>query len=261
MKQSADADTFQIPKNGGDDDGDDDTTEDIRIATKLLDEAENKGDENEEPASIDEPLNVIVLYPDDWTHHDLEGVVPVLKTPFLSQLANEGIRFTQNAVTTSICWISRATLYTGQYVSRHASTFLFRPRFTEKENWMKSYPYMLKHQAGYFTGLVGKWQYQKAPSDLFDFQRMYHGKFWFNNERTENGTRVTKHVCEKTRDDAIDFLNERPKDKPFALSVSLGPPKGMWVYIKFAFLTLFSLENGIQKTRSSLSHSIYTLLN
>jgi arylsulfatase A-like enzyme len=36
---------------------------------------------------------------------------PIVKTPVLDALAKEGVRFTENCVTTSICWISRATLY------------------------------------------------------------------------------------------------------------------------------------------------------
>jgi hypothetical protein len=56
------------------------------------------------------PLNVMILYPDDL-RHDSIGVAktqPVL-TPFLDSLANnDGIRFTHNCVTTSVCWISRA---------------------------------------------------------------------------------------------------------------------------------------------------------
>lgn len=168
-------------------------------------------------------LNVIIFYPDDWTHHDLGGVVPVLKTPFLSQLAREGIRFTHNAVTTSICWISRATLFTGQYVSKHASTHLFRPYFSKKGGaWERSWPALLQ-SAGYYTGLVGKWQYQSPHPKLFDFQRMYHGPHWW--PKGDDSGEV-EHTCEKTQRDAIDFLNERPLDKPFALTVSLGPPKG-----------------------------------
>jgi hypothetical protein len=56
------------------------------------------------------PLNIMILYPDDL-RHDSIGVAktqPVL-TPFLDSLANnDGIRFTHNCVTTSVCWISRA---------------------------------------------------------------------------------------------------------------------------------------------------------
>ena len=121
-----------------------------------------------------EKLNVIVFYPDDWRHDDLEGVADVLKTPFLARLAKEGVRFARNAVTTSICWISRATLFSGQYVSRHKSTLLGRPFFSQPGTWERSWPALLKEKGGYFTGLVGKWQYMGARPGLFDFQRFYH---------------------------------------------------------------------------------------
>ncbi len=68
------------------------------------------------------PLNVLVLYADDW-RNDTLGVAgnPVVKTPHLDALAREGVRFTRNCVTTSICGVSRATLFTGQWMSRHGN--------------------------------------------------------------------------------------------------------------------------------------------
>jgi arylsulfatase A-like enzyme len=61
------------------------------------------------------PLNIVVLYADDW-RHDTLGVAgnPVVRTPQLDQFAREGFRFTRNCVTTSICGVSRASLFTGQ---------------------------------------------------------------------------------------------------------------------------------------------------
>ena len=62
-------------------------------------------------AAENKPLNIVVLYADDW-RHDTLGCAgnPVVKTPHLDQLAREGFRFTHNCVTTSICGVSRATL-------------------------------------------------------------------------------------------------------------------------------------------------------
>ena len=59
------------------------------------------------------PMNIVVLFADDW-RYDTLGCAgnPVVKTPNLDQLAKEGIRFTHNCVTTSICWVSRANLFT-----------------------------------------------------------------------------------------------------------------------------------------------------
>eukprot|EP00956_Cyclotella_meneghiniana_P034066 scaffold101319_cov38-Cyclotella_meneghiniana.AAC.1 len=73
-------------------------------------------------------MNILLLYADDWTHHTLSSyhaTIPpnhILQTPTLDALSQDGIRFTHNCVTTSVCWISRATLFTGQYVSRHKTT-------------------------------------------------------------------------------------------------------------------------------------------
>lgn len=74
------------------------------------------------------PLNVVVLYPDDMRHDSLSVAGnPVVETPFLDKLAGEGMRFTHNCVTTSICWVSRATWLTGQHLSKHRSIFLKDP--------------------------------------------------------------------------------------------------------------------------------------
>ena len=66
------------------------------------------------PATAADKMNIVVLYADDWRHDTLKVAGnPVVKTPHLDQLASEGMRFTENCVTTSICGISRANLYTG----------------------------------------------------------------------------------------------------------------------------------------------------
>jgi hypothetical protein len=74
-------------------------------------------------------MNILLLYADDWTHHHTlssfhktQPVNSILQTPTLDALSQDGIRFTHNCVTTSVCWISRATLFTGQYMSRHKTT-------------------------------------------------------------------------------------------------------------------------------------------
>ncbi|HSH92627.1 MAG TPA: sulfatase-like hydrolase/transferase, partial [Roseimicrobium sp.] len=70
-------------------------------------------------AEPSKPMNILVLYPDDW-RFDTLGCAgnPVVKTPTIDQLAKDGFRFTCNCVTTSICGVSRATLLTGQWMSR-----------------------------------------------------------------------------------------------------------------------------------------------
>jgi arylsulfatase len=168
-----------------------------------------------------EKLNVLILYPDDWRHDTLGSEKPYVLTPFLDKLATEGIRFTQNAVTTSICWMSRATLFSGQYASRHKSYKIKCPRFSEPQNWEHSWVRILQ-KAGYFVGHIGKWQYFSPDlTSLFDFYRFSEGKHWENI----NGVKI--HATDLVKDRALSFLDQRPKDKPFALTVAFFPPKAV----------------------------------
>src|SRR5262245_33572998 len=66
------------------------------------------------------PMNIVVLVIDD-TRWDSIGAAGnrIVRTPRIDRLASEGIYFTQARVTTSICMTSRASLLTGQYMSRH----------------------------------------------------------------------------------------------------------------------------------------------
>jgi len=117
------------------------------------------------------PMNILVLYADDW-RHDTLGVAgnPVVKTPVLDRLASEGVRFTHNCVTTSICGISRASLFTGQWMSRHGC----RNFRMWKTPWKETFPGLLREH-GYYVGHVGKWHNGKIPAERFDFARSYYG--------------------------------------------------------------------------------------
>jgi arylsulfatase A-like enzyme len=157
------------------------------------------------------PMNILVLYADDW-RNDTLGVAgnAIVKTPTLDRLASQGMRFTHNCVTTSICGISRASLFTGQWMSRHGNRS-FKPW---KTAWSETYPGLLR-QKGYFVGHVGKWHNGKIPSDKFDFSRSYYGKHWLTQP---DGSKI--HVTQKNENDAMDFLKSRPADKPFCLTVA-----------------------------------------
>jgi len=166
------------------------------------------------------PLNILLLYADDMRHDSIGVAGSAVKTPFLDRLAGEGIRFTHNCVTTSVCWISRATLHTGQYMAKHKSSFLGDPKWYA--GWNESFPYLL-NQSGYHVGHCGKWHWDldvtKDPGrlvrqtySLFQRDENYHWK---------NGL----HITQKNEFDALRFLKERPRDKPFHLTVAFFAPK------------------------------------
>lgn len=156
-------------------------------------------------------MNIVVLLADDWRSDTLSCAGnPVVKTPQLDRLAKEGTRFTHACVTTSICGVSRASLFTGQWMSRHGN----RVFETFKTPWAETYPGMLRDH-GYYTGHVGKWHNGKFPASQFDFGRAYAGQHWM---KRADGTPI--HVTQRNEDDALEFLRTRPADKPFCLTLA-----------------------------------------
>ena len=169
------------------------------------------------PGHSPQRLNVVLLILDDvrWDSLGAAGNT-VVRTPRIDELARQGVRFEQARVTTAICMVSRATLLTGQYMSRHAVTQFGRA--IAPEAFTQAYPGLLR-RAGYWTGYVGKYGIgQPRPGD-FDFLRAYEGTHWMAGP---SGERV--HVTEKNARDAIAFLQARPKDKSFALTVGFFAP-------------------------------------
>lgn len=162
-------------------------------------------------AAEPKPLNIVVLYADDWRFDSLGCAGnPIVQTPNLDQLAREGVRFTHNCVTTAICGVSRASLFTGQWMSRHGN-----PAFAMfKTPWNETYPGILREH-GYFVGHIGKWHNGKFPQEKFDFGRSYQTTHW---QKQPDGTLI--HVTQKNENDALEFLRTRPADKPFVLTLA-----------------------------------------
>ncbi len=160
-------------------------------------------------------LNILILYADDWRNDSLgvEGN-KIVQTPHIDRLAGQGFRFTEHCVTTAICGVSRASLYTGQWMSRHGCT-----GFKEfKTPWAETFPGILRAN-GYFTGHVGKWHNGVHPIEHYDFGRFYHGRHWYKNE---DGSRI--HVTKRNERDALEFFEVIPEGKPFCLTVAFFAP-------------------------------------
>ena len=91
---------------------------------------EKETDDDEDVPTMKKPLNIVLFYADDWSFRTLGAMERALnntnykvprfvKTPNIDKMAENGVLFTHNCVTTSICMVSRASLYTGQYASVH----------------------------------------------------------------------------------------------------------------------------------------------
>jgi len=96
---------------------------------------------------------------------------------------------------------------------------------------------------GYYVGHVGKWQYFSDNRNRFDWSRWHEGQHWYKIGKK------TISADDRACNDAIAFLRQRPKDKPFALSVAFYPPKpvgtgtGLGVHYKPKNETLMLYQN------------------
>jgi arylsulfatase len=162
-------------------------------------------------------MNVVVFVIDD-TRWDSIGAAGnrIVKTPHIDALAAEGIRFAQARVVSSICMTSRASILTGQYMSRHGIDRFGKP--LTPEAFARTYVGALR-AAGYWAGHVGKYDVGAPREGDYDFLRAYHGRHWLTNA---NGERV--HVTEQNARDSVEFLRTRPKEKPFLLTVGYFAP-------------------------------------
>ena len=187
-------------------------------STVLVNDTDNTPEPDESKNRTDKPLNILLLYADDWRHDTLgaaEGS-SVIRTPFLDSLAKKGVRFRHNCVTTSICWISRVTLITGQFYSRHKQRLLGEG-FDFFKYWNDTIPGVLRNN-GYHVGHVGKWHLWKPVYDKYDYMKEYFGYHWIDDGKNK------MHVTKKNELDSIDFLRTRPMDKPFCLTVAFFAP-------------------------------------
>lgn len=158
--------------------------------------------------------NILFLISDDqsWHSNGFAGD-PVVKTPNLDRLAAEGVVFTRAAVTTSICMVSRASMLTGQWLSRMGGA-----RVTP-QTWPDTWPARLR-AAGYYGGHIGKVHVAGQEASGYDFWAGRHGPYHWLNDDT--GERI--HSIQKDTEEALRFLHSRPKDKPFFLQVAYTVP-------------------------------------
>lgn len=163
---------------------------------------------------------------------------PLIQTPHLDKLAEEGTFFSRCYVPTPQCAPSRAVIMTGQYPHTHGIT----------TNGTEERPMALSpradtftarlHRAGYTCGIVGKWHLPYATSEapgfgLVDYVATDdHPWQWEECPVFVNGERKTadRHLTHWHADRAIEFLETRTGDAPFFLWLSFRTPHAPLVY-------------------------------
>jgi len=161
--------------------------------------------------------NILFLFADDQ-RFDTLGCAghPIVKTPVIDRLAAEGVRFENTFVTTSICWVSRAVVLTGQWARSHAQRNAI-PK-VKPEALETTFPVMLR-KAGYRTGHFGKWHLHgpadfKPETQYDEYEAIGRNPYI---KTLPDGTK--RHETDLVCDRGIEFIKSQPKDKAFALNL------------------------------------------
>ena len=210
-------------------------------------------------AAVAQPAkpNIVFILADDLGYGELGSYgQKLIQTPHLDRLAAEGMRFTQFYAGSTVCAPSRSVLMTGLHMGHTRVRGNAGGRNLEAQSLMPGDITVARvlQQAGYATGLIGKWGLGEPNSagdprkHGFDYQfgffnqthahNHYPAYLWRNGEKvplpnevtavgeTAGAGYATKRVAyadDVCAQDSLDFI-ARHKDKPFFLFVSLVTP-------------------------------------
>lgn len=192
--------------------------------------------------------NIVLIMTDDLGYGDLGGYgAPDIRTPNIDALGRDGIRLTDFYANGATCSPTRVGLMTGRYQQRYAiENPLPNPGGPGSERGLPAtgltLPRLLKN-AGYATGLIGKWHLGYAPEqspgahgfdEFFGFKSGYIDFYThtdgggrpdlFENDRpVQQDGYMTDLITER----AVRFI-ERSSGGPFFLDVSYNAPH--WPY-------------------------------
>lgn len=191
-------------------------------------------------AAVAQP-NILLIYVDDLGYGDLGAYGhPVLRTPNIDALAEDGLRLTSYYAPSALCSPSRAGLLTGRYpyrtgikswIPENSGVFLRDEEITLAE--------VLK-DAGYATAHIGKWHLnsdlasttEPQPTDQgFDY---FFGHNAFQLPTNKNPYNIYRgrqrlpvqegYTAQLYADEAIDWLGRRDENQPFFLYLSMAEP-------------------------------------
>jgi arylsulfatase A-like enzyme len=183
--------------------------------------------------------NILLILADDMGYGDFgcfsEGRAT---TPTLDQLVQDGLCLTQHYSASPVCAPARASLLTGRYPHRTGSIDTLETRGLDRIALRERTIADLLHDAGYVTGLVGKWhngaydpRYHPTARGFDEFVGFCGGWHHYLGWSIERGTTpATTRVADDGRyltdvfsDEAVAFI-ERHRTAPFFLHLAYNAP-------------------------------------
>jgi arylsulfatase A-like enzyme len=171
--------------------------------------------------------NVVFVMADDHAAHAISAYGSrVSETPNIDRLAREGMLFRNVFATNSICTPSRASILTGTYSHKNGV-----PVFNRFDGSQTTVAKLLQ-AAGDHTGMIGKWHLGSDPTG-FDHWEILPGQGVYNDPvlytATGEKTYTGHYATDVITDLGIEFVRDRPKDRPFFLMLHHKAPHREWI--------------------------------
>ena len=127
--------------------------------------------------------------------------------------------------TNAICTPSRASILTGQYSHLNGV-----PMFNRFDSSRRTVARLLQ-AGGYYTGMIGKWHLGSDPVgfdrwEILPGQGAYFDPVFYT--ATSEKTYTGRYVTDVITDLAIEFIQDRPADRPFFLMLHHKAPHRPW---------------------------------
>jgi arylsulfatase A-like enzyme len=207
-------------------------------------------------AGAGEKPNIILILADDMGYGDAGcyGGSNLVPTPNIDRLAEEGIRFTDGYVTAPVCGPCRYGLLTGSYQQRFGvqwnwDAYAKIPGLEEtpEHNRIPAGQKIMNEplrDAGYVTGMIGKWNLPCYPKTTFDETLSvmhFGGDYWPNEKGRYNGVdepvakgdmkrilwgperAADEYLTDRLGRQAVEFI-DRHAERPFFLFLAFNAP-------------------------------------
>jgi len=189
--------------------------------------------------------NILVILTDDQGYHDVSYYgTKDIRTPYMDQLAKEGMRFDNFYANCPVCSPTRAALLTGRYQDHVGVPGVIRTHASNSWGYLDTRARMLPTElkkAGYHTALIGKWhlglESPNTPTERgFDTFKGWLGDmmddYWQKRRHEVNYMRDNAktidpegHATDLFTQWSVEYIQQRAKTgKPFFLYLAYNAP-------------------------------------
>lgn len=181
------------------------------------------------------PPNVVFILADDLGYGDL-GLFgnPRVHTPCLDEIGRSGVVLTQHYSASPLCAPARAALLTGRYNHRTGAVDVPSNRGLDRIALTEQTMADRFSQAGYATGMVGKWhnglhdmRYHPCARGFDEFVGFLNGGMDYYDWSIESGHHAVesdgRYLTDVFTEAGVDFIH-RHRQEPFFLYLACNAP-------------------------------------